>query len=412
MMRYLLLLVCCLSTWTEVKSENCDLAAHVFGPTKTIVIEAFDASTRGTLPRFVLDFTSCGHKVYYSDDEGRFRMKAPEGFVCYIQISQPGYSKVNLKVDYLDIGSEEKTYTVYLSRSSNSHNLQVRDELRHNLYLEGTEVAVVSLLDSSEQRNISDKEGKLAFLLLKDHHYKVTARKEGYKLYQDTMRSLTDGSFSLQSLFLAPIEGVADKEKVPAWRGQPIDARKDKDSDHSGLRHYSIQVGATSDMNSDLISYQDDLASFGQVHLMAKDDFYRIRVGRYYNRKDAELDLARIREIAGYETAFLSYSIPVASGADAVVTKPTRAEAAKESEEHVPMVRLASYLNPEFFKSEMVAELGEVHMMKKDEWTVAVLRGFSTKEDAQAACEQAKTAGFRSAHLVEFINGVFQKIPK
>jgi len=390
---------------------------------KTIVIVGYDATTRDALARFVLDFTSCGHKVYYSNEEGQFRMKAPEGFVCHIQISQPGYSKVNLKVDYRDISNEEKTYTVYLSRSSNSQTLRVRDQLKPNLYIAGAEVAVQSLADASVQQKSSDSGGSISFLLARDQHYLVTATKKGYHAYRDTIFSLIDGTFSLESLFLSPIETDAKEPSAPTWRGQPIDARKDKESDRSGLRHYSIQVGATSDPRADLSAYQSALASFGQVHLLAKDDFYRIRVGRFYNRLDAEQQLAKIRQIAGYEKAFLSYNIPgeveksvpdgEAAQADVAATNQSDVSASDQlaaTASDAPLVRLASYLNPKFFRAELVEGLGEIEMMKKDEWTIALLRGFQSVEAAQAACEQAKSAGFGSAHLVEMVGGKLQKV--
>jgi len=75
-------------------------------------------------------------------------------------------------------------------------------------------------------------------------------------------------------------------------------------------------------------------------------------------------------------------------------------------------VRLASYTDPLWFDTGSVKDIGEIEQWTKGDFTIFVLSGYSSIEEADQALIKAINRGYSEAHVVEDVNGYLQKVQR
>ena len=73
-------------------------------------------------------------------------------------------------------------------------------------------------------------------------------------------------------------------------------------------------------------------------------------------------------------------------------------------------VRLASYQDPVWFDVDAVKDVGIIEQWTKEQWSIFVLSGFDSRDQATKAMLIAKNRGFKDAELVLDRNGILEKI--
>ncbi len=356
---------------------------------KSISIKVMDMNTKEPVPFFTIDFTSCGHPVYESNEKGLFAMETVEGFSCYVRIAKSGYTNLDLLLDYREILGSGKTYNVYLSRSPNHFTGYVKDVTAGNLYLDNVKVELVALQDHQIQKAVSNRQGQFSLYLRPNTKYRLSISRQDYKPFEKNFQTGKKvDPYIIKNILLTPL--VTNLQPVGISAGLSVTK---KESAHSSRevqpKYYSIQILAKKEGKIDVGTYKNTLQSFGEVYVESDGEIDRLKVGKFFDRGIAEQTLTKIKKSTPFVHAFLSQHVPL-----------QKAENGKDFVGERYMVRLASYLNPDLFDAVKIANLGSIRALKKDEWTIMLLEGFSDLDKAKAASAHARKAGFGSAHVV------------
>ena len=180
--------------------------------------------------------------------------------------------------------------------------------------------------------------------------------------------------------------------------------------DPSATRYF-IQVASLS-MSKGEVSDFHKLSSLGKVYRFYTTSSTKIRLGSFESKIDADMALAKVRK-AGYSDAFITsavlsvanYELLTESQANSVFNSDSYDESAKYK------VRLASYSDPLWFDTNELEYLdGELEQWTKGYWTIFILSGFDSVEEAESARIKAVNRGFKEAEVVIDDRGVLKRV--
>jgi hypothetical protein len=193
-----------------------------------------------------------------------------------------------------------------------------------------------------------------------------------------------------------------DNKKIPSKLGTEVAVTR-KDKRLEGINYYSVQILAKHTTEINLSGFKD-LEQYGEVFLEKDGLVSKVKVGKFFDRSVAERALSTIKNKPAYEDAFLTQSL-------AGNMHHEKREKIIQTREEGYMVRLASYLNAEMFDGSKVEKLGKLSSVQKNEWTIMLLSGFDSLDEARTVESKVKDLGFKSAQVVQY-NGVqLQKVP-
>ncbi len=186
---------------------------------------------------------------------------------------------------------------------------------------------------------------------------------------------------------------------------------------------FFVQIASISKYNNNFSVYQK-ASTLGNVYKMYKDGTVKIRVGYYGNREDAKKILTQLKQ-NGFSDAFIThdvlnvgeieliystfdnnYSVP-----DVATTKVEETYSTVNNASNYK-VRLAAYDNPLFFDVAAVKGIAKLEQWSKGDWTIFLLGGFHSLEDAEKAKIKAINRGFIDAYIVVDNGGVLEKLIK
>lgn len=178
---------------------------------------------------------------------------------------------------------------------------------------------------------------------------------------------------------------------------------------------YYIQVASLSSSKGNVGTFKK-LTSLGNLYKVYKSSTTKIRLGYYYDRGEAARILSSVKGM-GYNDAFIVHEPLLTSelelvgdakngNSDGNFTSNFRA-APKTSNYKI---RLASYTDPLWFDISRVNDLGEIEQWTKGQYTIFILSGYGSLNNAQQAMIKAKNRGFTEAHIVMDNNGYLEKI--
>ncbi len=374
-------------------------SAIVAGGSKSISIQVLDITTRKPVPFFTIDFSSCGHPTYESNSSGLFSMETAEGFSCYVRIAKSGYTNLDLLLDYQEIQGDDKTYNIYLSRSPNHHRGTVKDAASKSHYLSDARIELLAMDENQVQEVVSNRQGEFSLYLLPRTKYRLTIKKDHYKDYEKVFQTGDKVEpYFIRNILLTP---MMTKLKPEGFGGGLSVSKKESlhDDKSDVVPYFSIQVLAKHTGTIDVESYRAILEQYGDLHLAVEGSLDKLKVGKFSSRGLAEKVLSRIKAETAFSHAFITQHLPLQIADNGIEFVGPRY-----------MIRLASYLNPELFDPSKVSALGHVKSLQKDEWTIMLLEGFKTLDDAKRAAEKSKEYGFRSAHVVFWDNDRLKRV--
>ena len=185
---------------------------------------------------------------------------------------------------------------------------------------------------------------------------------------------------------------------------------------------FFIQLASMTAVKPNYSKYKP-LLRYGNIYRMVSNQSVKIRLGYYSDRKEVEDVLAKVKA-NGFNDAFITFEILNTAQMELMMsskddknfndagnfhtTNKDVAEEYKASNKY--KVRLASYEDPIWFDINKVKDLGRLEQWTKGSWTIFILAGYSTFEEARRVQIQAANRGFKTAEVVVDNGGILERI--
>lgn len=195
---------------------------------------------------------------------------------------------------------------------------------------------------------------------------------------------------------------------------------------------FAVQLSASSRPITDKGSLSS-WEQLGPVYIHTENGMYKVRIGPYDNQDQAKNVLLKAKE-RGKKDAFIviqkgleNYTpqgmaiqpdfepevitkTPAPVNPSPVVTPSVPSEPVVSTEETGEFkVRLASYLKPGGFNTSDVDQYGPLESYRKGEWTIMMIGGFKTKEEATKVRDLVIAKGYKDAAVVVDRGGIIEE---
>lgn len=195
---------------------------------------------------------------------------------------------------------------------------------------------------------------------------------------------------------------------------------------------YYIQLAAFNKKNANDFEKFRDLVKFGNIYKFDIGQAVKVRLGYFVDEVEARSVLTKIK-LKGYPDAFVvsnplntsdmelvlsTYDVNRAnvqpSEPKTDIKKPEAPRVTNDIHDSniSYKIRLASYEDPIWFDLKKVNDLGHIEQWSKGTWTIFVISGFKSFQDAEQARVKAVNRGFTSAEVVIDNGGVIESIKK
>lgn len=165
------------------------------------------------------------------------------------------------------------------------------------------------------------------------------------------------------------------------------------------------------------------LLRYGNIYRMVSNNSVKIRLGYFSNRKEAEDILDKVK-VNGFKDAFITFELLNTAQMELMLSSkddksfsdegnfntrnPSVVEEYKAANKY--KVRLASYEDPIWFEVNKIKDLGRIEQWTKGNWTIFILAGYSSYEEAKRVQIQAVNRGFKTAEVVVDNSGILERI--
>jgi hypothetical protein len=283
---------------------------------------------------------------------------------------------------------------------------------------------------------LSDAQGGYAISLKPNAAYLLRFSKPGFQDVTLNVKTTANDNRVLRNVDLLPVgtsgkittasepmartetaaQPAADRKISPNTNPSAAEVPTSASTEKNLVSGYSIQVAAVKGQFGDISKFKDKLSDLGTVYTVNEDGRSKIRVGIVNDRADAEA-LQKLVRAKGFDGAFIVSEAKreMPGTAKPKTTNPTATTSYEKEIGSVAdlkgtMIRLATYSNINYFDKGMVDDLGILTYVPKGKFTIVLLRGYNTTDDALIALRKAKVRGFPEAHLVDFQNGEMTKV--
>ncbi len=172
---------------------------------------------------------------------------------------------------------------------------------------------------------------------------------------------------------------------------------------------FFIQLASLTQSEGNFTAYQK-LSHLGELYRFFKSSSVKIRLGYYGTRTEAERVLKSV-QTKGFRDAFITRDVLASSNYEVVNAGTSSSGWIDDfNPESSYKVKLASYLDPMKFQVDNVLDLGRLEQWTKGKWTIFILGGYETIEDAKKARIKAMNRGFVDAELVEDNRGILSRV--
>ncbi|MCP3932215.1 MAG: hypothetical protein GY705_24350 [Bacteroidetes bacterium] len=403
--------------------------------TDNLVIRVKNASNGSPVSNASVDFSSCGEGVFITDGNGIYSFQAAQGLDCDLVIRKEGFMSSYLKVSASGYQAN-RDYEVLLRRVGEEYVGSVINS-RYNSLLEGVNVRATNQTSGQVLESFTNTRGEYAMSLSPNSVYVIRYSKAGFTDVNRTVRTNTGSDKSILGIIpLLPSStavtgregymgtgttGGATSTTYPSTTTYPPSTTGSTSISvpSGGNIGYAVQVAALSRPTN---SGYENLTAYGDVYYYVENGKYKARVGVFGSKNDARQVLQYVKS-KGYPSAFIatenmnSYVERVAIASSNTMSSPSSVTSStytpgntSTSSHSTYMVRLASYTNTRWFDDTNVRGLGVIEERRKGQWTIMLLGGYSSLQDAQRAMQYAKAAGFKEAHVVTEVSGELKKV--
>lgn len=177
---------------------------------------------------------------------------------------------------------------------------------------------------------------------------------------------------------------------------------------------YFIQLAALFRTEANLETFMS-LSNLGSIYKVKQSNATKVKLGYFLDEYQAKEVLRQVKA-SGHSDAFITYEVLNTSKMELVTVSNTTTSNYADSGYTDSTtgvnykIRLASYEDPIWFDVNKVNDIGVIEQWSKGEWTIFVLSGYGSMEEAEVARVAAINRGFPSAEVVLDRNGVLEKI--
>ena len=420
--------------------------------TAGIVIRVKDAATLRPVPNAQVDFSSCGEGVFTTDASGVYNLQALNGLNCEIVVRKSGYTSGFLRITSNGQGSG-KDYEVLLRNTgsstagtggntgntntgnTNTGTYTSKDYIGKiidsstRLPMAGVRIAATNSSNGRVLEVYSDNSGQYGLDLQPNSFYIVRYSKPGYL---DLNRSVRTSNGTDRSILgTIPLQVSSGTSTSSGTVGDPYPGSGNTTYPTTGtttypntttttntgttttntgtgtttttnvpsIRGYSVQVAAVRrlDMNN-----YTTLSPIGNVYYQNIGNVYKIRVGVFATREEAKAALSDVKN-KGFAGPFIvEENVTNISGTDVSTTTTSTTSTTNSSDYYEGgfMVRLGAYRNPQNFDRNSVSQYGYVEQRRSGPYTIMLLSGFRTLNEARSAQSMVRSVGYSDAFVV------------
>ncbi|MBK9256348.1 MAG: tetratricopeptide repeat protein [Saprospiraceae bacterium] len=273
--------------------------------------------------------------------------------------------------------NEPQPKAVSLEGLSEANHIQSKEsEVVHSVSLESTEV----IKSESE----SNEASKVAFVLPEFNVHKV-------------------GSNANTEVSVLGARRVALEEFLP------------------NVEVFFIQLASMSAVQPNFTPFKG-LVKYGNIYKVNNNRSIKVRLGYYNDRSEAE-EVLKVVRTKGFKDAFITFELLNTAQMELVLTsmdgdsysdqgnfKTKNPEVKNYTATGQYKVRLASYEDPIWFDVNKVKDIGRVEQWTKGSWTIFILAGYESLEEAKQAQIKAINRGFNTAEIVIDNGGILEKL--
>lgn len=371
-----------------------------------IVLRIMSAADGSPLANAVVDFTNCGEGVYQSDSRGTYSFQAVQGLNCQVVIKKDGYLSSTIQINTVGT-NQNKEYDVNLSRIGEAYSGRMINYTTRQP-VDGVIVTATNQQTGSSMEATSDASGEYLLALAQYAVYAIRFSKAGFRDLNTIIR--TEDGFDRTILgvtYLIPSTDIG-QAPGPYVPDQPYNPGNPVNPGGTVITEgYSVQVAALG--SNDLGNKFNNLASVGDIYTVNENNKYKVRVGVYPSRSDAEKALSAAKS-KGYKGAFIVKEAVSTQSAGVGDTTPKTPNQGVTSTYGQYKVQLAAYSNLKNFDEAKAARIGTIEERKRGKLTIKFIGGLPSLSAAQQALSEAKASGFKDAYIVVEEGGELKKV--
>ncbi len=371
------------------------------------IIRVRNANDGTPIPNAMLDFSDCGLGTYFANEEGIYNFPLKNTNIdCQIVVNRDGFNQEVIRISRNMLVSQPEL-TVYLNPSSQTGGqtglgTQYQGKIvdyNSRLPLSGVSITAVDQNEGRTVQAVTDNTGSYNLGLISNKTYYVTFDRPGYQEVSKVVN--TFGGYNAELLGIITL--------FPDGSSTTGGDTSGGDSGGSISSGFSVQVAA---LSKDNVANFSNLATYGNVYSKLENGSYKIRIGVFSSKSEAQNALNNIKR-AGHPTAFVVAESGVnlgSRGGGDTQQPPVNPPDPSSSFGAGYKIQLGAYRNPRYFDAGKVQGLGFVEDRKKGDLTIKLLAGFQSLEAARRALPSVQAAGFKGAFIVLDQNGTLTRV--
>lgn len=364
---------------------------HVSRSARNITLVMRDGADGALIPGTVIDFGDCGDGAYQADETGRYVFQVVQGLTCNLVVGKDGYSSTTVPIGQLDLTSGDPI-VVTLNKLSESYPGKLVD-YNTQRPVPSAMITVTNRATGESSTAISNASGDYFVALNPYTSYDFFIEAPGYEVLSfrlpvgdgfnrdilGILRLLPGGSTGAVTNPDPPLSPVGGGSSGPV------------------AGSYAVQVAALNKAPN-LDNYRQ-LANLGNLYYVQEGNQFKVRVGGFTNRTDAQQTATRARGL-GYNGAFpVRENNGSAGGSIGTPTNPGGAQDIARG--NAPYkVQLGAYSRPNSFDRNQASSLGTVESRAKNNLTVFYIGNIRSLEEARTVRSRARSAGYSGAFIL------------
>jgi len=395
-----------------------------------LAVKVVNASDEMPIFNAKIDLDGCGLGDVTTDINGVAQFDFDGSSTCDMLVRKDGYHTFSFDLSKVKAGVS-KMILISMAKISEQYDGKVIDA-RSGTPLKGVKVKFSSILKDAREsvpvkgETITDDNGNYSFAFKPNTSYVLLFSRPGFREVNRTVSTFdgTDRAI-LGTISLPPTGELASTEPATSLDLSSTEVETEEtetpESTTSAPAYtetittyqdgFVVQLAAVPlNKEVNLESFVDRLGSYGTVYFTTIDKYNKVRLG-YFLNKAAAMAALRTAKSKGYKQAFLVHEqVPVTEEHTVPATGVSSSTYVAPAAASDYGVQLASYKNPKWFEEDKVTDIGILKRYKKGVFTVMVLTGYDSLDEASSALATARNRGFKDAILVKKENGVFVKL--
>ena len=382
--------------------------------TDSFIVTVTNESDGRPIEGATIDFSDCGESSYTTDINGKHTFHALAGLSCDAIIKAEGFKPYSLKISSL---GEKLTlaYDVKLRRHGEEYLGKIVDSETNEIVPDVVIIATNPKNGLTFKTN-SNQRGEYTLALRSPAKYNISYSKAGYVNTHKKVRVTTQTDKSVlgilsfkKSYTLTQEDGSVDGDNsdvkiTRVEREVEIPDNIPPEYDNTGKKGYAVQVAAYFDEREINVGQYETLQEYGNVYKMKDGKAQKVRVGIFPTRRDAELAKKTIAK-KGYAKAFVVAETDPRSVDQLTVTEEEE-KGLKEYDVIIDqpktayLLRVATFRSTKNFDQSMIEAYGDVERRETGKYTIVLLSGFHSLDDALMKEAKIREMGYGDAHLV------------